>query len=58
MDAVKDSMDSFHELSLMEETGKVELQEYENNDAETWFTVLCFWIIGYSDVILVALRKS
>lgn len=41
----------------LEETGQVEIQEYENTDAETWPTVLCFWTIGYSDVIFVALRK-
>lgn len=58
MHAVKESMDSFHEFSLLEETGQVELQKYGNIDAETWSTVLCFWIVGYSDVIPVALRKS
>lgn len=58
VDAVKESMDSFHEFSLLEETGQVELQEYGNINADTRCTVSCFWIIGYPDVIFVALRKS
>lgn len=39
MDAVKESMESFHEFSHLEETGQVELQKYGNIDAETSSTV-------------------